>query len=81
MNAPLPNWPRMMKREKACAYVDLSQAEFEREIASGRLPQPVKLGNHPHWSRAELDACIDKLTGNAEEDWRARSPLYANGPR
>lgn len=80
MNAParFPDWPRSMKREKACAYLDLSAAEFEREIIAGRLPQPVKLGNHDHWSRAELDACIERLTGEQSEDWRARSPLYAN---
>ena len=37
MGAHVPFWPRMMKRATACAYLDLSAAEMEREIAPGRL--------------------------------------------
>ncbi|HWV11702.1 MAG TPA: hypothetical protein VN110_00235 [Sphingobium sp.] len=80
MGAHVPFWPRMMKRATACAYLDLSAAEMEREIASGRLPHPVKLGNGLHWSRAEIDAYMDRLTGEgAADDWRKNTKLYANG--
>ncbi|MFD1104187.1 helix-turn-helix transcriptional regulator [Sphingobium olei] len=72
-----PFWPRMMKRGTACAYLDLSAAELEREIAAGRLPHPVMLGNAEHWSRSELDEYVDRLTGvRAANDWRKGSPLY-----
>jgi len=37
-------WPRMLKRDKAAAYCDLSVAAFEREIVAGRLPAGVMLG-------------------------------------
>lgn len=77
MGAHVPFWPRMMKRGTACAYLDLSAAEFEREIAAGKLPHPVKLGNTEHWSRAQLDEHVDRLTGAAAaNDWRKGSPLY-----
>lgn len=77
MGAHVPFWPRMMKRATACAYLDLSAAEFEREIAAGHLPHPVKLGNTEHWSRSQLDEHIDRLTGAAVvNDWRKASPLY-----
>lgn len=79
MTKHIPDWPRMMRKATACAYTDLSAAEFEREIVAGRLPAPVQLGNAPHWSRADLDAALERLTGHALEDWREQSPLYANG--
>ena len=71
-----PHWPRMMKRATACAYLDLSSAEFEREISAGRLPHPVKLGNSEHWSRTQLDEFLDRLSGDKVSDWRSRSPLF-----
>ncbi|WP_370308281.1 helix-turn-helix transcriptional regulator [Sphingobium abikonense] len=71
----------MMKRATACQYVELSAAELEREIAAGRLPHPVMLGNVVHWSRAEIDAYLERLTENeaAATDWRSGTKLYANG--
>lgn len=71
-----PHWPRMLKRTTACAYLDLSAAEFEREITAGRLPGPVMLGNTEHWSRTQLDAHLERLTGESLPDWRRSSPLY-----
>jgi predicted DNA-binding transcriptional regulator AlpA len=68
----------MMKRATVCAYLDLSPAELEREIIAGRLPAPVTFGNLPHWSQAEIDAYLERLTGEAEatSDWRKKVKLY-----
>ena len=68
----------MMKRRTAAAYLDLSIAELEREIVSGRLPHPVMLGNSLHWSRAEIDAYVERLTGveSGADDWRSKTKLY-----
>lgn len=76
MAQAFPYWPAMLKRAKAAAYCDLSEAEFEREVAGGRLPMPVKLGNSEHWSRVAIDEKLAILTGDDEDDWRKRSPLY-----
>lgn len=76
MNQPLPHWPGMMRRTLAARYCDLTVAEFEREIAEGRLPCPIKLGNDEHWSKVTLDKALAILTGEAETDWRSGSPLY-----
>jgi predicted DNA-binding transcriptional regulator AlpA len=65
----------MMRRALAARYCDLSIAEFEREIAEGRLPDPVKLGNSERWNKTRLDAALDKLAGG-EEDWRTKVGLY-----
>lgn len=76
MGKHVPHWPRMLKRATACAYLDLSAAELEREIAAGRLPHPVMLGNAEHWSRTQLDEHLERLTGEHQQDWRRNSPLY-----
>lgn len=67
----------MMKRQLAADYCDLSIAEFEREIIAGRLPMPVKLGKHDHWSKARLDESLDRLTAD-NSNWFDGSPLYGD---
>lgn len=64
-----PNWPGMMKRATAARYCDLSIAEFEREVQAGRLPMPVKFGNHDHWAKARIDDYIEAMSAGAN-DWR-----------
>lgn len=71
-----PGWPRMLKRATAALYCDLSVAEFEREVAAGTLPLPVKLGNSDHWSRVAIDEALGQLTGDTTPDWRSKSGLY-----
>ena len=71
----MTRWPAMMLRKTAAAYVELSEAAFEREIIAGNLPGPVKLGSRDHWHRKQLDDYLDRLTGNGG-DWRLKSDLY-----
>ncbi|MFZ5696138.1 MAG: helix-turn-helix transcriptional regulator [Pseudomonadota bacterium] len=71
------DWPAMMRRKTAAAYLDLSIAAFEREVLSGTIPQPVMLGGREAWSRKQVDAAMDALTGGMRSsDWREHSPLY-----
>lgn len=72
----LPDWPAMMKRATAAKYCDLTVAEFEREIANGRLPAPVTLGDREHWSKVQLDQALAVISGEEQADWRKGSPLY-----
>lgn len=71
----MTRWPAMMLRKTAAAYVELSEAAFEREIIAGNLPAAITFGGKPHWHRKELDAYLDKLTGTGG-DWRTESALY-----
>lgn len=73
----IPDWPRMLRRATAAAYCDLTAAEFEREIADGRVPLPVIFGGSEHWSRVLLDEALERLTGEQVPDWRQRTKLYA----
>lgn len=71
MNAPF--WPRMMKKATAARYCDLTTPEFTREVAGGRLPLGVALGDTEHWDRHQLDEELNRLTGQAK-DWRSEQP-------
>ncbi|MGC1269942.1 MAG: hypothetical protein WA842_05015 [Croceibacterium sp.] len=53
----------MLKRSSAAAYLDMSEKAFEREVANGRLPQPIILGGRNHWCRNAIDKALDQLTG------------------
>ncbi len=77
MSRALPDWPRMMRRDLAAAYCDMPVAEFERGVALGTLPQPVKVVDRERWSKVALDECLGRLTGETREDFRAKSNLYA----
>lgn len=68
--------PRTMRRTRAAAYLDLSPAEFEREVAAGRLPLPFKLGNTEHWSTSAIDTAIERLAGEQAGGWREKAGLY-----
>lgn len=70
-------WPRMMKRTTAAAYCDLAPAKFVAEVAAGRLPLPVRLGNEDHWDRIALDEDLSRLGGRAADDWRQEQPGLA----
>jgi predicted DNA-binding transcriptional regulator AlpA len=74
--SPMPHWPGMMRSALAARYCDLSVAEFEREIAEGRLPNPVRLGNSEHWSKLALDHALEQLAGGADNNWRKKLGLY-----
>ncbi len=71
----MTRWPAMMLRKTAAAYVELSEAAFEREVIAGNLPVPVKLGKQDHWHRRELDDHLDRIAGRGG-DWRKESKLY-----
>lgn len=65
-------WPAMMSRKTAMEYLDVGEAAFEREIASGRIPEGVSFGGRPHWRRDVLDKALAVITGEATSDHIAR---------
>jgi hypothetical protein len=72
----IARWPAMMKRKTAAEYCDMSEAAFEREIITGRLPAGIMFGNREHWSKEALDGAFARLArGDNEEvpDYRAKA--------
>lgn len=72
-------WPAMMRRQTAIAYLDLSEPEFEREIAAGRIPDGVLFGGKPRWYRAALDKALEVLNGDVVDDHLRRFEERLNG--
>ncbi|MFK4385826.1 helix-turn-helix transcriptional regulator [Bradyrhizobium sp. USDA 223] len=66
--------PRMLSREAAAAYVNVSPNTFDGMVAEGRMPSARKLSERRiSWDRMELDAYIERLArvdddGAAEVD-------------
>lgn len=56
-------WPAAMRRSTAALYCDLSETEFEREVAAGHLPAPFRVGRRDHWSRHQLDRALLVMAG------------------
>jgi len=55
--------PAAMRRATAARFCELSVAEFERQVAAGRLPGPIFLGKHERWCRAQLEKALLVLAG------------------
>jgi predicted DNA-binding transcriptional regulator AlpA len=56
----LPNWPALMRREKAAAYLDMSMSLFDRGVSDGSIPKPaIRYASLKRWRREDLDAWID----------------------
>jgi len=53
--------PRLLRRERAAAYLDMSATSFEKLVREGVLPAPKKLHSFKVWDRDELDARVDGL--------------------
>lgn len=75
----LPGWPALMLRQTAASYCDMKPAEFEREVVSGKFPDPVMLGGAERWHRVALDAALERIAGGGGGDWRTKAKLHAQG--
>lgn len=78
-----PDWPRLMQRQKAAAYVDMSVPKFEAEITLGNLPTSIMIGGREHWCRRALDEAVDRLMGGTQDvpDYVRNMREKLNGPK
>ena len=54
--------PRLVNREAAAAYVNLSPTTFDELVKSGKMPKPKQLtGKRQAWDVRALDICVDQL--------------------
>ncbi len=70
------DWPQAMRRKTAAAYCDLSIHSFDKEVAAGRLPMPVKLGGMDHWHRQALDGALRYVFGDRNPNDTDIEPDY-----
>lgn len=53
--------PRLLRRERAAIYLDISPVTFDKLVKEGVLPAPKKLRSFKVWDRDDLDALVDQL--------------------
>jgi len=53
--------PRLLRRERAAVYLDVSPAKFDQMVREGVVPSPKRLKSMKVWDRADLDAFADHL--------------------
>lgn len=76
MSRALPDWPAMMRKDYAAAYIDMPVAKFERAVLAGKLPAPVDVLGEDRWSRAKLDQYLERLARGGDTR-RGKSKLYS----
>lgn len=60
--------PRLLRREKAASYLDISPSTLEALVKDGALPPPVPWGRGAvRYDRAALDAALDRLQDRAPQ--------------
>jgi predicted DNA-binding transcriptional regulator AlpA len=53
--------PRGLNRVQSADYVGLGVSKFDRLVADGRMPKPVRIDGRVIWDRHSLDAAFDAL--------------------
>jgi predicted DNA-binding transcriptional regulator AlpA len=53
--------PRLLRRERAAAYLDISIGCFDKLVDKRLLPSPKMLNSIKVWDRSDLDAIVDNL--------------------
>jgi predicted DNA-binding transcriptional regulator AlpA len=64
--------PRLIGREAAAAYVNVSRTTFDEMARDGRMPRPKRLaGRRKAWDVRALDAAVDDLEDcdNDNDTW------------
>lgn len=64
--------PRLISRDAAAAYVNVSPTKFDEMVGDGRMPQPKRLGGRRKaWDVRALDAAVDGLEDcdNDNDTW------------
>lgn len=60
--------PRLLRVERAAAYLAMSTSAFLRLVEEGVLPQPTRIHSIVAWDRHALDAACDSMAAGAAEE-------------
>lgn len=74
-NNRTPHWPRGLSRLRAAAYIGVTPQAFDRMVAEGQMPEPMKFGGVRRWDKLAVDRAFDSLFGTetdlaGEEIWQ-----------
>lgn len=65
--------PRLLSRQQAADYCNLSPSSFSNWVRLGKLPHP--LPGTTRWDLKAIDVALDKLSGLRSETETSSSPL------
>jgi excisionase family DNA binding protein len=60
--------PRLLRADRAAAYLGIGTRTFMRLVAEGKLPKPKRLSGVVAWDRYRLDAAIDDAADDAADN-------------
>jgi predicted DNA-binding transcriptional regulator AlpA len=61
--------PRLINRDAAAAYVNVSPATFDKMVEDGAMPRAKRLvGRRKAWDVRALDAAVDMLESNDNDN-------------
>ena len=60
--------PRLLRADRAAAYLGMGERTFLRLVAEGKLPKPKRLGGVVAWDRYRLDASIDDANDDVADN-------------
>jgi predicted DNA-binding transcriptional regulator AlpA len=60
--------PRLLRSDRAAAYLSMSESHFLKLVKDLRLPKGKKLGGIILWDRARLDNFADNYEGEEDEN-------------
>jgi excisionase family DNA binding protein len=58
--------PRLLRVDRAAAYLGMGTTTFLRLVESGKLPKPKRIGGVVAWDRLRLDAFVDDTADEGE---------------
>jgi excisionase family DNA binding protein len=73
--------PRGLSREEAARYIGVSATTFDRLIAEGRMPKPLRVGKRTIWDRVKLELAFSALDDAGEENRLDRALRMVPGGR
>jgi predicted DNA-binding transcriptional regulator AlpA len=65
---PLAYAPRLLRADRAAAYLGMGTSTFLRMVSEGVLPKPKRIRGVTAWDRFQLDGFVDSIedeTGNS----------------
>ncbi|MBX3528629.1 MAG: XRE family transcriptional regulator [Rhodoblastus sp.] len=65
--------PRLMRRERAASYLDVSPTTFDKLVRDELIPAAKTFHSFKVWDRADLDAFADHLPYSGEQARRDTS--------
>jgi predicted DNA-binding transcriptional regulator AlpA len=70
---PISLAPRGLSRAQAAAYIGISPSLFDKLVADGRMPKPIRINSRTIWDRTKLDESFQTLldADSGENPWDA----------